>query len=265
MRIKRPTRTGIAARFNCFLSRVGEVQQPGSGAFVITHCTKSLEALLQSNDAFGYIGINDSVAEYILQSAWEELLRVEPMRRRHIEISICTLERGPVDARQVQLVQIAMQNTFRQLAMLTEIDIVRSTQIAWSSAWKSLWGGAVCFGAVTPLAVYYHDTFQYWAMILGQLFVIVFWILVWHPLEALVFDRIPTRKRLHVCQRLDNAKVTVVVFDDIKEEQEDEYLGTPSSSSTLLVDNGSRAKAERFGFEIVHSITNNGKVAMGAV
>lgn len=199
--------------------------------------TKSLSDLVQAKPALGCCVLDDEFAELLIQLAWHASV----IRGTEMKVEIHTLDPLPGESEQLAC-KVALQNTFRHSARMAELTVLQTRDNVCDGLAVSIGAVLLCLAVFIPLALYYkNNPSEDWALALSQVFVVLLWVLIWHPAESLVYDRLPLRRRSWVCHRLDKARVSFVCVTQGEEgaaghgefEMVNTVAGTTSACSLL--------------------------------
>lgn len=155
---------------------------------------------------FAFTMIDKDIAEFLVQRAWDAVLN-----RQQIVFVFQTLEHGDLDRKQE--LQLAVRNSFQFSFTMAHFEALRAGSEGWWSALIAMIIYIICLAFIFPLAKAYNITAGEQSLhMISDIFVIVLWVVVWHPVEILVFSRLMIRRKRLVCHTLQDSNVLLEVL-----------------------------------------------------
>ena len=168
---------------------------------------RSVSSFIDDSNPFGFSLINEDFLEFIIYKVWDDLLDGQQIR-----LNFQTLDGN--DLEKLEELQIAVSNSFRHAAILTDDQLVHTVSEGCASIGLSVIVMLICTAILVPIAVTFRGgTIPVWVAIIVAVCIIILWVVVWHPVELLVYSPYMLKMRRNICMRLGDAQVSLNITD----------------------------------------------------
>jgi hypothetical protein len=163
---------------------------------------QSVNSLIDGASPFAFTVVHEKIIEFAIQKAWDDLLYKQ-------EAHIIVQSLDPRIKFDKEKIQVALRNSFFHEARMTNYTRIRTTAEGCASCRISIAALIVTLAVLIPLVVFYEANTETWVIPILGICIIIIWVTIWHPVEALLYGSFNSVNRTHICMVLANALVTV--------------------------------------------------------
>jgi len=179
---------------------------------VIPIPVKSVDVLLDNEGPFAFPRIHGEIINFLIEKTWDEIL---PGQKTRLVIH----SMNPGDKDRAKEVSIAINNSFRYEMKLSHYQIIRRSADGTASCLMAVIFVLLVLAVLIPLNITYaSSSMPGWLVLLEAFLVIVFWVVIWNPMDALIFGRHMLRVRRQVCKTLASSVVEINPIDSSRPE-----------------------------------------------